>query len=303
MPSRFVALTIVVFWLAVMGWFVVRDILPHWRTGIAPPFSIELADEAVRQVVPVRWSIVRNDVEVGQLRTTLRPLESGDEYELAAGCTELALVDASLPVIGSVKLTIRNYDDRLRVSRDGELRGMTTSLGLTARVGAGPTTTATAELGADVVRGKLERWFRFRSPALGEFAPALEPGELIRGSVLNPLHPLHRLSGIRPGQHWRQPLVSPHEDIVRAALARLPGAESTARMLEQKNVRWLDAHVRSAGEFLEWSGGETECLVIDYHGDWHGDDYRAQTWIRRADGLVLRQVAESPGQRLVLQRE
>lgn len=303
MPSRFFALAIVVFWLAVTGWFVARDIAPQWQSDTAPPFSIELADEAVRQVVPVRWRILRDDVEIGQLRTTLRPVEAGDEYELTAQCNELTAMDANLPLIGPARVIIRNFDDRWRVSREGELLGMKTSLNLFARVGNGPAVTADAELGADAIHGKWRRWFRLRSPGLGEFAPELEPGEVIRGSVLSPLHPLHRLTGLRPSQRWRQPLVSPHEEIVRAALARLPGAESTSRAIDRHSIRWLDAQVRPTVEMLEWSGGDAECLVIDYHGDWHGDDFRAQTWVRRSDGLVLRQAAESTGQRLALQRE
>lgn len=303
MPSRFFTLAIIVFWLAVTAWFVARDIAPQWQSGAAPPFNFELADEAVRQVVPVRWRILRDDVEVGQLRTTLRPIESGDEYELAAQCSELTVIDSALPLIGPARVIIQNFDDKWRVSRDGELQGMKTSLNLFVKLGRNPGATASAELGANAVRGKWNRWFRIRSPAIGEFAPTLEPGELIRGSVLSPLHPVHRLTGINPSQHWRQPLVSPHEDIVRAALSRLPGAESTARQIERMSVRWLDAQVRPSSETLEWPGGVADCLVIDYHGDWQGDDFRAQTWIRRADGTVLRQVAESPGQRLVLQRE
>ena len=110
------------------------------------------------------------------------------------------------------------------------------------------------------------------APGLGEFAPPLEPTELSRGNVLNPLHPIHRISGVRPGQRWRQPLVDTQEEIIRAALAKMPGAESAAATLGHRGPRWLDAVVRSATEVLDSDHGPTECLVV-------ADDSANPAWV------------------------
>ena len=66
---------------------------------------------------------------------------------------------------------------------------------------------------------------------------------------------------------------------------------------------WLDAAVQSATEMIDWDRGEVECLVIEYHADWHGEEFTARTWVRQSDGIVLRQEAVFQGQILVLERE
>jgi hypothetical protein len=303
MPSRLLTIAIVCFWLAATSWFVVRDWLPHWRSDEAPPYSIELADEAARQIAPARWKIIRGGTEIGILKTSLRFRDADDTYELTAGCSELSLMEMSLPVVGALNVGIRNYDDRLSITSDGELRSMTTDVEIVIRIGKNPEIVGRAEFGAAMHAGKMERRFRLSGERFGEFAPALELGDPIRGSVLNPLHPIHRLSGLRPGQRWRQRLIAPHEEIIQAALAKLPGASSIAASLDSGGPRWLHAEVRGQTETMEWSRGEVECLVIDYRGESPGDDIAARTWIRRSDGLVLRQEAESNGQFLVLLRD
>src|SRR5438552_4793099 len=303
MPSRLLTLLILIFWLATTIWFVVRDMLPEWQKGDAPPFSIELADEAIRQVVPIRWKIVRDGEPIGTLRTQLRFVEADDVYEYAAECSDLPLFDAALPLVGRIGITARKYTDVLRVTREGELRGIETQIVLAVRSGTGPPLVARAELSAEVRRGRLQRRLRVTATGLGEFAPELEPAELIRGSVLNPLHPINRISGLKPGQHWRQPLVAPHEEIIRAALAKLPGAETVAAAIRSDKPRWLDAAVQPATETIDWDRGEVDCLVIEYHADWHGEEFTARTWVRQSDGIVLRQEAIFQGQTLVLERE
>jgi hypothetical protein len=303
MPSRFLAVAIVIFWLATTAWFAARDLWPHWRSDAPPSFSIELADEAVRQVVPIRWRIERNGEAIGTIQTQLRFLESDDSYEFSASSAGLSLAEIQLPIVGRIHATARKYEDRLRVTRDGELKGMETEIALSVRIGEQAELVAQALLGAEVEGNEMQRRFHVSAPGLGEFQPALEPTEPIRGNVLNPLHPVHRLTGIRPGQRWRQPLVTPHEDIVRAALARMPGAESAAAALRDTGPRWLDASVRTSSQGLESDRGVVECLVIDYRGDWRGDEFTAQTWIAASDGAVLRQEADFQGQKLVLIRE
>src|SRR5262249_27536241 len=50
MPSRPVTALTVLFWLGPLGWFGYREIWPKLLPGDAPPFVIELADEATSQI-------------------------------------------------------------------------------------------------------------------------------------------------------------------------------------------------------------------------------------------------------------
>jgi hypothetical protein len=301
MPSRILVLGITIFWLAATAWFVTRDLLPHWSAGRAPPYSIDLSDEAVRQFV--QWRIERDGVSIGTLTTLLRAIEGTDIYELSAECRELPLIESTIPVLGRLLISARHYDDRIRVSRDGELRSMATTLDLAVQLGGGAEIIVHAEISAEVNGGKLDRRFHLSAPGWGDFEPALEPTEPIRGNILNPLNPIHRLQGIRPGQRWRQSVIAPQEEIIRAALTKLPGAGPAVLAFGSAEPRALDATVRAAPEFLETDHGSVECLVIDYRGEWNGVEQSAQTWVRRDDGLVMRQQAMTAGRVLVLTRE
>jgi hypothetical protein len=299
MPSRTFTLAVVLFWLATAVWFFDRDVWPHLRPGEAPPYTIELADEATRQAVPVRWALSRNGQSLGTLRTTFRYHDADDTFELTAASPELTL----LRTAGVLDIKVLNLSDQARVTREGELRAMQSDI--TVRVQGplvGGERTAQIAIAAEVRNGRLERRCRVEVPGLGTFEPALEPVPPTRGSVLNPLHPVPRLTGLRPGQHWRQPLVDPRSDTLKAVLANLPGGES-ASGLAARGPQVLLAEVRPATEALTWEGGEHACWVVEYRGDLEGEEFRARTWVRVSDGLVLRQEAEAHRETLELQRE
>jgi hypothetical protein len=296
MPSRTLTLAIVAFWLATVGWFVARDVWPHWRPGEPPPIVIELADEALRQMVPIRWTFLRNWTKVGTIRTSLDYHESDDTFELNAFSQELTLAG-----VGPVELLARDYDDRIRVTREGELRGMTTDVKLVLK-GVGSELSGRARIEAVLRNGWLERRFRLEAGLLGKFEPELEPAEPFRGSVLNPMHPIPRITGLRPGRHWRQPLTDPRSEIVKAALSRWFGNGPAAPAPDAAPAVLL-AQVLPEPQTLEWDMLTHSCLIIEYRGDLQGDEFTARTWVRRSDGSVLRQEVEAHGEKLVLQRE
>jgi hypothetical protein len=112
------------------------------------------------------------------------------------------------------------------------------------------------------------------------------------GTVLNPLHPVNRLAGVRPGQRWRMPLIDPLADALAAKLAEeLPAGKM--------GPRFLDAEVLPDVKVLNWDKHDVPCLVIEYRND----EITARTWVRSSDGLVLRQEADRDGDRLIMQRE
>ncbi len=294
MPPRTVTLAIVAFWLATAGWFVARDVWPHIRRGEPPPYTIELADEALRHYVPVRWEFRRNGTKLGVIITTLGYREEDDTFELHADCREMTLAN-----VGPIEIVARNYSDLVRVTREGELRAMQTDVTL-AVTGLGPEVTGDAHIAAEQRRGRLERRVRLEAPLMGKFEPDLEPGEPVRGSVLNPTHPVNTITGLRPGQRWRQPLTDPRTEIVRAALAQWLGGQAP---LPDAAPTVLEAWVNPEVQTLEWETVNHPCLVIEYRGEVQGEEFRARTWVRQPDGAVLRQEAETHGEKLVLQRE
>lgn len=110
------------------------------------------------------------------------------------------------------------------------------------------------------------------------------------GSVLLPLHPVNRIRGLRPGQHWRMPLVNPMEE----ALSR------SSFLPVSKKQRFLRARVLPQPWQLPDTEEPVRCLVIEYDDE----ELQPRTWVQENTGLVLRQeVAASNGQRLIMQRE
>ncbi|HEY1378859.1 MAG TPA: hypothetical protein VGF55_18810 [Gemmataceae bacterium] len=292
MPSRPVTLAIVAFWLLTAGWFVARDVLPHWRTGDPPPFTIEFADEALKNVFQ-RWTALRNGEKIGTIKTGQAYQESDDTFELSAAATQDGL---RLAAFGPVTITAREFHDRVRINRDGELRAVATDATL-ALNGAGPEMVGRFRLSAAVRGGRLERHALFEVPGLVKSEPVLEPTDPPRGRVLNPMHPVPRITGLRPGQEWRQPLIDPRSDLLRAALTQLAGGRLPG--LPDPPTE-LAARVLPEPEVVSWNSEQHVCYVIEYRG---GEDYVAHTWVRVSDGAVMRQEADAHGETLVLQRE
>jgi hypothetical protein len=48
MPPRGFVVFVVISWLASTGLLVYREIVPRWRSGVAPSYTIELTDEVGR---------------------------------------------------------------------------------------------------------------------------------------------------------------------------------------------------------------------------------------------------------------
>lgn len=289
MPSRPVCILIILGWLATTAWFVQREVWPHLGASGPPPYTIELADEAVR-TSQTRWALTRNGQRLGVVRTGLAYRDADDGFELTAIVQNIELIGS-----GPAQVTVREYQSRRRVTRAGALRSIHTAVTLDA-LGAVVKFTVSAEvIGNQIVpHCRVELQDRV-------LAPPLAPIELTGPSVLTPLDPVNRIHGLRPGQRWRVPLIDPLADAQRAALfalaANLIGQNAT--MPQPAKTPLLAAKVLGKTQWLEWERGTHECLVIDYRGD----DYTARVWVRQSDGLVLRQEARAAGEELILERE
>ncbi len=288
MPSRYTVLAILAFWVATTGWLFYRDVRPRLVPGEGPPFVIDLADEASNR--PIRWTLLKEDhknprfrgqyLNQGYAETSVGYREADDTFDIQC----VFKLWTGKEVRGNADLTVGSH---YRVNRDGELREIRARVEVT--VGGMP------------IEGRLEGPVRG-----GMFTPHvavtlkfahdgikrdLEPVPVApRGSVLNPMQPLNRLPGLRPGQHWRMPLVDPLSDALTAASGLLPGVPK-----KQVEARFVDAEVLPETRrppLLTFSQAGVQprrqnydCHVIDYSGE----DFTARTWVRADDGVVLRQ--------------
>ena len=293
MPPRWLSLLIVLFWLATTGWLIYHDVWPLLLPGQAPPYTIALADEVQTQQVHVRWAASYNDRPYLRLETWVEHDPADDTFTLQAQARPLPVSskesgDDADPFGGLVRL--RRSTSTYRVARNGDLRSVSVEFAVEAHAG-GLLVPGEGSLQGEVKEGKFYSRLRVASPLLPgrDIEKELEPVAVsTHGSVLSPLHPVSRITGLRPGQTWRLPLVDPIKDALTALAAGQPGPEIV-----------LTAHVLEKTETQTWDGRPVECLVIEYQGD----DVTARTWVEVGSGYVIRQESERAGERLALQRE
>lgn len=295
MPSRLFVIAILVFWGVTTVWFYNRDLRLLVLRGEAPQFTIDLEDEATAQAESdeggINWKVFQNGQEKGYALTFVRYRDQDDTFEVG-GQYKFWLQGRSGG--GEPQLVIASS---YRVTREGDLRGIEAHG--TMLVPLGP---QFLEISGDV-RGKVFGG-RFTSHAWirtpwGKFDQELEPVDITtRGSVLNPMQPLNRLTGLRKKQRWHQPLIDPLADALRGSAARLnlPGSN----VVGPTPVRFVEARVLPRTEFLEWGAGPESipCLVIEYNGE----DIEGQTWVRESDGMVYQQEITQRGEHLKLVR-
>lgn len=290
-------MAILVFWVATTGWFASREVWPRLFSGQEPPpYAIDLADEV--QAIPTAWTISREGKAIGTARTWVKYHEPDDSFEMHGWFNLKRLVG------GMAQAEITSM---YRVSRDGDLREVESGMAITVAL----------LLQRISVKGQIHGLVtdgRFHSVGSVTLPGQAEPEKVLfdpvavagHGSVLNPLHPVNRITGLRPGQRWRMPLYDP----VGAALAAAvpddtrrsdPLAATIMASLApggKGHTRDLDAEVLPRPRPLVWGDREESCLVIEYRSE----ELTARTWLRQRDGLVLRQEATLLGDQMILER-
>jgi len=304
MPSRWLSLAIVALWLSTTGWLFWRDILPQWRSGEPPPYTIDLIEEVntdPRYKPHSRWNVFQNEDQVFRAETWVDHPQP-EVFELKA---LLKPVTAEARTEGAVvgPLRVLRMESAYRVTQEGNLLGIEGKV--EAKVGPelehllkGLSADVTVTVTGEVRQGQFLSTLRFASAILPrEFKFDLPPVPASgHGSVLLPLHPVNRIQGLRPGQEWRMPVVNPLAD----ALAASQG-------LSTSNTRFLQARVLPESQLFTArtrleaapSRSDVPCLVIEY---WD-DEMTAHTWVEVGSGLVLRQEARRGGEHWVMDRE
>jgi hypothetical protein len=271
MPSRLGILAIVIFWLISTSCLIVREIVPLFRTGEPPAFFTDVTTDVGGTVIT--WKILHKGEGVGTgfSQVTRRHDRS---YELIS--------DLRFENLGILKtVEIKKIAGRYLVDKSGSLKELATEVkAVISTIGE-----VKAEIKGVVQDGVLTPRFFLDGAAtdLGIFQP--QPLRIAtHGNVLNTMHLLNRIPGLRVGRSWKVPQLDPMGLIMPA---------------KQMATKILIAEV--AVDELEWQGKMVRCYRIDYSEP--GQKATAHTWVRRGDGLVLQQAAKHGDQDLVLVRE
>jgi hypothetical protein len=281
MPPRWLSLVIVTFWLGTTGWLVWHDLWPRYRPGNPPPFTIDLTEEAQKEY-KIPWTVTQvaaggKEVPCFNATTSVRYHERDDSFELHA---------AFKPVFkggGVVRgLELKRMASSYRITREGDLLGLDVELDLGILDG---------HISGEVQGGTFTPRYRFNLPTGGTSEGKLPEVKLTaRGSMLQPLHPVHRIDGLRPGQSWRMPYMNPVADSLKS-LPLLGGGDV--------GERYLNARVLPEAQPYTYQRHQTTCLVVEYTGD----DLKASTWVEESSGKVLCQKADFEGAEWIMRRD
>jgi hypothetical protein len=302
MPARWLCVVIVAFWLGLNGWLFWHDVWPDLRPGEPPPFTIDLIDEVELNHPEVGWRVFHNGKEIYRARTQVLHEREDDTTVLVSTVTPNPLLGKRQGPFRDF-LTLEELKSVYRVGPEGNLHGLELYFDGLIK----PAFLAEAEgivhLLGEVRDGQIVVRYTAELCHFTRDGGKLHRGEVIRswegqldpvpvshhGSVLSPMHPVHRIQGLRPGRTWRMPYVDPWAQVL--ASTNLPGFSA--------EVRYLNARVLASPEVLIWRESETACLVIEYEGE----NCQARTWIDKDSGLVLRQEAICDGDTWAMQRE
>ncbi len=282
MPPRWLSAAIVVFWLGMAGWLAWRELWPRWRAGDPPPFHIDLVEEVDRANSnnKIRWAVIEDDQQTTSAESSVHYRAKDDTFALA-----LRFTDRPRHLQRPGRLPqMRFIESSFRVTREGSLRELKVEAAVTGAVGPLPVN-STLLLAGEVRDERFYPRYEVKQAGLTLLEGSLSPVAVsYHGSVLVPQHPVNKITGLRPGQSWRMPVVDPF-----AAALGLGEA-----------VRHINARVLPEPQVLEWKARKpATCLVIEYEGE----DEKAATWVEVGTDVVQRQEAAFAGHRLVLQRD
>jgi hypothetical protein len=293
MPPRWLCVSIIAFWAATTGWLVWSELRDEFAPDEPPPYVIDLTDEAQPENNHIRWVVWLGEEppQTGMFSGTTwtEHHEREDEFTLHVR------LDASLTGAGKIDLgliKLKHMFSEYRVDRAGRLVSAAADFAFEDPFGADVSVRMTGQVGAGEFRGKT-----VIDTVLGRQEIALGPVPVSRHkSVLLPMHPINkiRVDDLYPGRTWKMPLVNP---LARA----LPGADSAphtlrARVLPERHL------LNPVSKTVARRNKPISCLVIEYDSD-DKDSPKPRTWVRAADGLVVRQEASLGDKRLVMQRD
>lgn len=261
---------ILLFWLAVAGWYVAREIAPHWGKEEAPPFHIDLTDEVGRPSID--WDVYSGGAKVGDLTTSIRRLDA-DRFELAA-----RFRSNQLKVLG---VEIRMGDLKYTVTPDGAL--LAASVKLKARQILDIDLNLEGPVEDGVLRPTASISLGGEEMAIPVPEVKIPPG----ASVFNTMLPLHRIPHLREGRTWTVRMMNPVGEV----------NQWVSRDVDVPEIQAL-----TRVDTLTWNQEDVPAFKIEYRAPGK-ETLKAVTWVRKSDGVVLRQEAFHEGTDIVLVRK
>jgi hypothetical protein len=296
MPSRWLSLSIVAFWLATTGWLFWHELWPRWRPGEPPPFHIDLVEEVQKGTkLRTHWTVQRHGkgakaAKKNNAFSASTWVDYRKEDETFALHAEFKKLPSGNPFYLGGLFEVKAMTSEYRVNPAGQLRELRAEVSVLPRFQDKPAPLDVSLWGE--VRD--EQFFTHCQGSLTStgqpVAMDLPPAPVSHnGSVLMPLHPVNRIHGLRPGQRWRQPLFDPFRD----AFAGLPGFGG--------GVRQLNARVLPQPQLLDDSAEKPiACLVIEYESE---GEIVGRTWVKEDGERVQRQEAVLNGDTWIMELE
>jgi hypothetical protein len=282
MPPRWMTWAVIVFWLATTGWMVYRETMPRLKAGEPPPFTIDLTDEVGANTIS--WTVLFQGEKVGLghssvIRLRDRTFQLHSEFRFTDD-KKAARNRLFSDVIGFNRMA-----SMYRVNSQGELLALRSEIRVKDSI-------------VKIV-GKVKDGFLVPRVTVGVLGLLEKDMELPitqnvslahQGSIINPMHLINKISGLRDGQKWTIRILDAKAMI--KPLGPLGGSGALS-------VPYLEAEVSS--DFLTWQDQEVPCFKIEYRQP--GRRVTARTWVRRRDGTVLQQEAVHQDMEIVLQRD
>ncbi len=294
MPPRWMIAGIVLCWAVALGWLLYREILPDLLANEPILYVIETADESKREHgLPPRvyWSVQRNGKLTSyKLQTWVQYDEEEDQFDVACSLNlpgnaekQADENDHELAIEPGSKIRIRdiNMKSHYWVTHTGRL----SILNINSEYEFSSSAEAPNRFSA-VWQGSPRNRTLAPTVTLGPADSAdkteteLEAVDLSSHScVLNPLHPVQRIREIQPGRVWKCAVADP------CALVQNP-------------LQGLLVHTDD--DILKWSQTprpeerptDSRVVEVPCRHMVFGDENSLmwfETWIRAADGWVLKQ--------------
>ncbi len=256
MPPRLVTGVIIAFWLAMTGWLIQREVVPMLLADVSSVYQVDLTDQIQLGAAAFEtpWVVLRDGKRVGMGKSKVIAHADDNTYEFRS------VFHFDQLKIGP--LFVRGMENSYRVTDESRL------LEMSARITTEPG--MTFEFIGKVAHQKMQRHFRLNGEEFG-----LNEIDLSRSQkIVNPLHLLNRLRGLRTKQTWTIPLLDPLRNAIDGA-ANMTVPELIAIVEE---------------DTLTWEKNEVACHKIEYRKRGK-EEVMARTWVRKTDGLVLQQDA------------
>jgi hypothetical protein len=268
MPPRLITLGIVLFWLGMTSWLVVREVVPMVVADDIPSVQVDFTDTLGAGAL-VGWVVMKDNKRIGSGTSRILVDEAQEWYEFRSQ------FHYDQFTIGPAQ--IQHLESMYRVTKEGQLKSLSAKASIKS-----------AGLHFDVgVDGVVEDGF-LEPRVFGLLEQKLDKIPINQqGNVLNPMHLVNKLRGLREGKIWKIPLLDPLASLKEKFIAK--GAGEMPMLIAEVKV-----------DTLTWNRRPVACYKIEYYEP--GKEPIARTWARKSDGLVLQQEASHLGYDMVLIR-